>query len=102
MRWVTFATLQRKINGFARACLQWIQAPQAQWSHTVETLISKRIHVDEAHAIHIVDSRLTPGEVVEVTVRTAPRAGFLRTAAAMNLDTPPEYSIGYEQVIRSQ
>jgi hypothetical protein len=68
----------------------------------MNTVITERIRVDAHHAVHLVDLRLVPGEEVEVLVRPAQKTtkGFLQTALSLNLDTPPDYSVAYEDVIR--
>lgn len=66
-------------------------------------VIAERVRVDAHHAVHIVDTRLVPGEEVEVIVRPAQKAGsgFLKTALSMNLDLPADYSVTYEDHIRA-
>jgi hypothetical protein len=66
----------------------------------MNAVITERIRVDAHHAISMVDLRLIPGEEVEVVVRSAQKTGFLHTAQAMQLDTPSDYSVRYEDQIR--
>lgn len=68
------------------------------------TVITERIRVDAHHAVHIVDTRLVPGEEVEVIVRPTQKtgSGFLKTALSMNLDLPADYSVTYEDPIRAR
>jgi hypothetical protein len=66
-------------------------------------VITERIRVDAHHAVHIVDTRLVPGEEVEVIVRpTQKTPSFLKTALSMNLDLPADYSVTYEDRIRAR
>jgi hypothetical protein len=76
----------------------------AQRRNTMNAVITERLRVDAHHAVHIVDPRLVPGEEVEVIVRPAQKAGssFLKTALAMNLDLPADYSVTYEDHIRGR
>lgn len=68
----------------------------------MNTVITEKLRVDEQHAIHITDTRLVPGEEVEVIVRPAQKASksFLQTALSMNLDLPADYSVAYEEQLR--
>ena len=67
-------------------------------------VITERTRVDVHHAVHVIDSRLIPGEEVEVIVRPAQKTGssFLKTALSMNLDLPADYSVTYEDPIRAR
>ena len=67
-------------------------------------VITERTRVDVHHAVHVIDSRLIPGEEVEVIVRPAQKTGssFLKTALSMNLDLPADYSVTYEDHVRAR
>jgi hypothetical protein len=68
----------------------------------MNAVITETIRVDNQHAIRVMDSRLVPGEEVEVIVRPAQKApkGFLDTALSLNLDLPADYSVTYEDQLK--
>lgn len=66
----------------------------------MDAVITERIRVDAMHSISMVDLRLIPGEEVEVLVRRPMKMGFLQTAQSMQLDTPTDFSVSYEEQIR--
>ncbi len=65
-------------------------------------VIVEKTRVDDHHGINIVDARLVPGEEVEVVVRTMHKTGFLNTARTMNIDTPVDFSVRYEELLRGR
>ena len=68
----------------------------------MKAVIVEKTRVDDHHGINIVDARLVPGEEVEVVIRTVHKMSFLNTARAMNIDTPGDFSVKYEELLRSQ
>lgn len=71
----------------------------------MDAVITERLRVDARHAVHITDSRLVPGEEVEVIVRPATKqpatvANLLDLAKTMRIDAPANYSVNFEQVLR--
>jgi hypothetical protein len=68
----------------------------------MNAVITETIRVDNQHTIRIMDSRLVPGEEVEVIVRPAQKTakGFLDTALSLNLDLPADYSVTYEDQLK--
>jgi hypothetical protein len=69
-------------------------------------LLSERFLVNASHELRIIDLRLTPGQTVEVIVRAIdsqvnPKQSFLKTAQAMSLSTPQDYSVAFEQALRA-
>jgi hypothetical protein len=67
----------------------------------MNAVITETLRVDTNHAVHIIDSRLIPGEEVEVIVRPVSKRSFLQTAQAIELNTPTDYSTSYEDKLRS-
>jgi hypothetical protein len=68
-------------------------------------LISERFLVDAQHRISITDKRLTPGDEVEVIVRSTsanakPASRLLDLAQTVKIDAPADYSVNFEQVLR--
>ena len=71
----------------------------------MSALFARRVVVDQAGekgkgAVSLVDARLTPGELVEIEVRTvAPRKAegrLLGATRALALDVPADYSTTFE------
>jgi hypothetical protein len=81
-----------------------MNAQSVKRRNAMNAVITERLRVDAHHAVHIIDPRLVPGEEVEVIVRPAQKTGrsFLKTALAMNLDLPADYSVTYEDHIRAR
>jgi hypothetical protein len=69
----------------------------------MNAVIHQRVKVDARHAVSLVDTRLTPGEEVEIIVRPATNAAnatapsLWALAGMRSMDAPPDYSTTFEQ-----
>lgn len=71
----------------------------------MDALITERCLVDAQHGIRIIDERLTPGDEVEVIVRSTgatakPASSLWQLAQTVRVDAPADYSVNFEQVLR--
>lgn len=72
----------------------------------MNAIIQERKRVDARRSVAIVDDRLTPGEEVEVIVRSVAPAADAATptlwelAAQVSIDAPADYSVNFEQPMR--
>jgi hypothetical protein len=69
-------------------------------------LLAERFLIDASHGLHIVDAHLTPGQTVEVIIRmidtpAQPKQSFLKTAQHLQMATPTDYSVSFEQALRT-
>ena len=65
-------------------------------------VIRERVKVDLHGAVTVTDSRLHPGDEVEVIVRPIdrPASSFLKAARMVSIDAPSDYSTSFEDVLR--
>jgi hypothetical protein len=71
----------------------------------MNAVIRERVKVDQRGAVVLVDTRLQPGEEVEVIVRSLGKRGtesFLKTARSVSIDAPENYSVAFEDTLRPQ
>jgi len=70
----------------------------------MNAVIRERAKVDSQGAVTIADPRLTPGEEVEVTVRSIdkPNSTLLNVARSIRIDAPADYSESFEDAVRPQ
>ena len=69
-------------------------------------LLAERFLIDASHGLHIIDERLIPGQTVEVIIRAIsteakPKHSFLKTAQSLHMTTPADYSVTFEQALRT-